>query len=93
VSWRWRGIGHYILSLDFLLLTLLSHHNCIILYCETWPVTLSEECGLTMFKCGVQICGCKSDGIVGDLGRWHNEELHDLYLPGDQIKQNEMHGY
>jgi hypothetical protein len=71
--------------------TLLSHHNSTVLYRETWPVILSKEYELKMFKRRVQICGCKSEGITGASRMWPNEELHDLYLPGDQIKQNEMH--
>jgi len=92
VSWKWRVVGHYLLSLDFPLLTLLLYHNSIALYRETWPVTLNKEFWLKMYTCTVQICGCKSKGITGDSGRWHNEELHDLYLTGNQIKHNEMHG-
>ena len=72
---------------------LLSYHNSIDLYRETWPDTLNKECGLKMYKHRVQICGCKSEGITGDSGRWRSEELHDRYLPDDQIKQNEMHGH
>jgi hypothetical protein len=53
---------------------------------------LSEEYGLKMFKHTSQICGCKSERITGDSGIWRIE-LHDLYLPDDQIKQNEMHGH
>ena len=48
------------------LLTLLSSHNSIVLYRETWPVTLSEEYGLKMFRSRVQICGRKSGGISGE---------------------------
>ena len=54
----------------------------VVIYgCETWSLTLREECGLRAFENRIlrRISGPKSD----ENGEWrmlHNEELHSLYL-------------
>jgi hypothetical protein len=58
----------------------------IILYfvlcgCETWSLTLREECRLRVFENRVlrRIFGPKRDKVTGEWRKLHNEELHDLY--------------
>jgi len=54
----------------------------VVLYgCETWSLTLTEECRLTVFKNGVprRIFGHKRDEVTGEWRNLHNEELNDLY--------------
>ena len=53
----------------------------VVLYgCETWSLTLREECRLRVFENRIlsRIIGHKSDEN-GDWRRLHNEELHSLY--------------
>jgi hypothetical protein len=38
------------------------------------------------------IFGPKRGEVAGDWRRLHNEELHNLYYSGDQIKEDEMGG-
>jgi hypothetical protein len=49
--------------------------------CETWSLTLREECRLRVFENGVLrgICGAKRDGVTGEWRKLHNEDLNDLY--------------
>ena len=54
----------------------------LVLYgCETWSLTLREECRLRVFKNRVlrMIFGPKRDDITGEWRRLHNEELYDVY--------------
>jgi hypothetical protein len=54
----------------------------IVLYgCETWLLTLREECRLSVFDNRVQrrIFGLKGDEVTGEWRKLHNEELSDLY--------------
>jgi len=48
--------------------------------CETWLLTLREECKLRVFENRVlrRIFGCKSDEVTGEWKKQHNEELNDL---------------
>ena len=48
--------------------------------CETWSLTLREECRLRVFENGILklIFGPKRDE-KGEWRRLHNEELHSLY--------------
>jgi hypothetical protein len=54
----------------------------VVLYgCETWSVTLSEECKLRTFENRVlrRILGPKRDEVTGEWSKLHSEELHNLY--------------
>jgi hypothetical protein len=49
--------------------------------CETWLVTLREECRLGVFENRVlrRIFGLKRDEVTGEWRRLHNKELYTLY--------------
>ena len=49
--------------------------------CETWSLTLREECRLRVFENRVlrKIFGPKMDEVIGEWSKLHNEELNDLY--------------
>ena len=49
--------------------------------CETWPLTLREECRLKVFENWVlrRIFGPRRDEITGEWRRLHNEERYALY--------------
>ena len=54
----------------------------VVLYeCETWSLTLREECRLRVFENRVlrRIFGPKRDKGTGEWKKLHNEELNDLY--------------
>jgi hypothetical protein len=54
----------------------------VVLYgCETWLLTLREECRLRMFENRVlrRVFGPKRDELAGEWRKLHNEELNDLY--------------
>ena len=56
----------------------------IVLYgCETWSLTLREECRLRVFESRVlrKIFGRKRDEVTEEWRKLHNEELNDLYSP------------
>jgi hypothetical protein len=50
--------------------------------CETWSLTLREECRLRLFENRVlrRIFGPKGDEVTGKWRKLHNEELKDLYF-------------
>jgi hypothetical protein len=53
----------------------------VVLYgCETWPLTVREECRLRVFENGVlrRIFGPKIDEVMGGWRKVHNEELRNL---------------
>jgi len=53
----------------------------VVLYgCETWSLTLREERRLRMFENRVfrRIFGHKTDEVIGEWGKLHNEEFNDL---------------
>jgi hypothetical protein len=55
----------------------------VVLYeCETWLLTLREECRLRVFENRVlqRIFGPKRDKLRGVWTRVHNEELNYLYF-------------
>jgi hypothetical protein len=61
-------------------------YRTIILYvlyygCETWSLTLREECRLRVFENRVlrRIFGPKRDEVTGEWRRLHNKELYALY--------------
>src|SRR5215469_9305354 len=49
--------------------------------CETWSLTLREECTLRVFENRVlrRVFGPKRDKVTGEWRKLHNEELKDLY--------------
>jgi hypothetical protein len=49
--------------------------------CETWSLTLREECRLRVFENRVlrRIFGPKRDEVMGEWRKLYNEELHNLY--------------
>jgi hypothetical protein len=54
----------------------------VVLYgCETWSLKLREEHRLRVFENMVlsTIFGPKKDEVTGEWGKFHNEELRDLY--------------
>jgi hypothetical protein len=54
----------------------------VVLYgCETWSLTVSEECRVRVFENGVWriIFGPKRDKLTGEWRKLHNEELSNLY--------------
>ena len=71
----------------------------VVLYgCDTWSLTLREECRLRVFENRVlrEIFGPKTDEVTGEWRRLHDKELYDLtphkYFSCDQIEKNEMGG-
>jgi hypothetical protein len=62
----------------------------VVLYgCATWSLTLREEHRLMVFENRVlrRIFGPKRDEVTGEWRKLHNEELHNLYLSPDIIRQ------
>jgi len=54
----------------------------VVLYgCETWSLTLREECTLRVFENRVlrKVFGPKRDEVTGEWRKLYNEELNDLY--------------
>jgi len=54
----------------------------LVLYgCETWSLTLREECRLSVFKSRMlrRIFGPKRDKVTREWRKLHNEELNDMY--------------
>jgi hypothetical protein len=53
--------------------------------CETWSITLREECSLRVFENWVlrRIFGPKRDEITWERRKLHKEELNDLYTSPD----------
>jgi len=54
----------------------------VVLYeCESWSLTLREECRLKVFKKRMlrRIFGPKRNEMAGEWKKLHNEELNDLY--------------
>jgi hypothetical protein len=48
--------------------------------CETWSLTLREECRLRVFEIRVlRIFGPKRDETTGEWRKLHSDELNDLY--------------
>jgi len=61
----------------------------VVLYgCETWSLTLREECTLRVFENRVlrRIFGPKRDEVTGEWRKLHNEELNDLYSSQNIIR-------
>jgi hypothetical protein len=54
----------------------------VVLYgCETWSLTLREECRLRVFENRVlrRIFGPERDDVTGEWRRQHTKELYALY--------------
>ena len=65
-----------------------NYNFAFVLYgCETWLLTLREECGLWVLENRVlrRIFGPKRDEVKGELRKQHNEELNDLHSSLDII--------
>jgi hypothetical protein len=62
----------------------------VVLYgCETWSVTLKEEHRLRLFENRVLrgILGPTRDEVMGECGKLHNVELHNLSSSPDIVRQ------
>jgi hypothetical protein len=61
----------------------------VVLYgCESWSLTLREECRLRVFENRVlrKIFGPKRDEVTGNWRRLHNKELYALYSSPNIIR-------
>jgi hypothetical protein len=61
----------------------------VVLYgCESWSLTLREECRLRVFENKVlrRIFGPKRDEVAGECRRLHSEELYALYSSPNIIR-------
>jgi len=56
--------------------------------CETWSLTLREECRLRVFENRVlrRLFGRKRDEVTGGWRKLHNEELNDLYCSPNIVR-------
>jgi hypothetical protein len=60
----------------------------VVLYgCETWLLTLREECRLRVFENRMlkRIFGPGKDEVTEEWRRLHNEEINDLYSSPDIV--------
>jgi hypothetical protein len=60
----------------------------VLLRCEPWFVTLTEENKLRVFENQVlrKICGARRVEVTGEWRRLHNGEVHGLYCRPDIIR-------
>jgi hypothetical protein len=61
----------------------------VVLYgCESWSLTLREECRLRVFENKVlrRIFGPKRDEVTGEMRRLHDKELYALYSSPNIIR-------
>jgi hypothetical protein len=64
----------------------------VVLYgCESWSLTLREECRLRVFENKVlrRIFGPKWDEVTGEWRRLHSKELYALYSSPNIISSQE----
>ena len=56
--------------------------------CETWSLTLREECTLRVFENRVLrgIFGPKRDEVTGEWRKFHNKKLNDLYCSPNMVR-------
>jgi hypothetical protein len=66
-----------------------SNFVCSLIH-ETSSLTLNEEHRLWVSKNKVlrRIFGPKRDEVIGGWRKWHNENLHNLYLSANIIRIN-----
>jgi hypothetical protein len=66
----------------------------VLLWCETWFLTLSERHRLRVFENRVLrgIFGLNRDKVTGEWRKLHSEELHNLYSSPDIIRQIKSRG-
>jgi hypothetical protein len=60
----------------------------VVLYgCDSWSLTLREECRLRIFENRVlRIFGPVRDEVTGEWRRLHNKELYVVYSSSDIIR-------
>jgi hypothetical protein len=61
----------------------------VVLYgCETWSLTLREECRLRVFENSLlrKIFGPKRDEVTGEWKKLHNVELNNLYFSPNIVR-------
>jgi len=61
----------------------------VVLYgCETWSLTLREECRLRLFDNGMlrRILGPMRDEVTGEWRKLHTEELNDMYCSSNIVR-------
>jgi hypothetical protein len=60
--------------------------------CETWSLTLREECRLRVFENRVlrRIFGPKVDRATREWRRLHNEELYAMYSSPNIIRMTKL---
>jgi hypothetical protein len=66
-----------------------NYHFPVVIYgCETWSLTLSEECRLRVFENRVlrRIFGPKRDEVTGEWRILHSKELYALYSSPNIIR-------
>ena len=56
--------------------------------CETWSLTMGEECRLRVFENRVlrRKFGPKRDEVTKEWKKLHNEELNDLYSSSNVVR-------
>jgi hypothetical protein len=56
--------------------------------CETWSLTLREECGLRVLENRVlrRIFGRNRDEVTGEWRKLHNEKINDLYFSRNIVR-------